>query len=85
MAENLASIFGAEKNGVNCPFYFKIGACRHGVQVDLQPIHGAVMSQQIVCVQLNRGRKWVCRSVRAIIALILFFLHRVQVFLNVTH
>ncbi|CAM6016823.1 unnamed protein product [Sphagnum balticum] len=68
MAENLASIFGTEKYGVNCPFYFKIGACRHGVQVDLQPIHGVV-----------------CRSVRAIIALILFFLHRVQVFLNVTH
>lgn len=29
-SENLASIFGTEKYGVNCPFYFKIGACRHG-------------------------------------------------------
>ena len=30
MAEYLASIFGTEKDRVNCPFYFKIGACRHG-------------------------------------------------------
>eukprot|EP00274_Cyanoptyche_gloeocystis_P004089 CAMPEP_0196653300 /NCGR_PEP_ID=MMETSP1086-20130531/2922_1 /TAXON_ID=77921 /ORGANISM="Cyanoptyche gloeocystis , Strain SAG4.97" /LENGTH=318 /DNA_ID=CAMNT_0041984427 /DNA_START=52 /DNA_END=1009 /DNA_ORIENTATION=+ len=30
MAEHLASIFGTEKDKVNCPFYFKIGACRHG-------------------------------------------------------
>ncbi|XP_068930446.1 splicing factor U2AF 35 kDa subunit-like isoform X2 [Petaurus breviceps papuanus] len=30
MAEYLASIFGAEKDKVNCSFYFKIGTCRHG-------------------------------------------------------
>lgn len=30
MAEHLASIFGTEKDRVNCPFFFKIGACRHG-------------------------------------------------------
>lgn len=30
MAEHLAAIFGTEKDRVNCPFYFKIGACRHG-------------------------------------------------------
>ena len=30
MAEHLASIFGTERDRVNCPFYFKIGACRHG-------------------------------------------------------
>jgi splicing factor U2AF subunit len=30
MAEHLASIFGTEKDRVNCPFYHKIGACRHG-------------------------------------------------------
>ncbi|PSC69462.1 splicing factor U2af small subunit B-like isoform A [Micractinium conductrix] len=30
MANHLASIFGTEKDRVNCPFYFKIGACRHG-------------------------------------------------------
>ncbi|CAH1797004.1 unnamed protein product, partial [Owenia fusiformis] len=32
MAEYLASIFGTEKDKVNCSFYFKIGACRHGTQ-----------------------------------------------------
>ncbi|ORX77596.1 RNA-binding domain-containing protein [Anaeromyces robustus] len=30
MAEHLASIFGTEKDKVNCSFYYKIGACRHG-------------------------------------------------------
>merc|ERR1712071_588446 len=29
-AEYLASIFGTEKDKVNCSFYYKIGACRHG-------------------------------------------------------
>ncbi|XP_050367339.1 splicing factor U2af small subunit B-like [Argentina anserina] len=30
MAKHLASMFATEKDRVNCPFYFKIGACRHG-------------------------------------------------------
>lgn len=30
MADHLARIFGTEEDKVNCPFYFKIGACRHG-------------------------------------------------------
>lgn len=30
MADRLASIYGTEKDKVNCSFYFKIGACRHG-------------------------------------------------------
>ncbi|KAG0259972.1 hypothetical protein DFQ27_003784 [Actinomortierella ambigua] len=30
MAEYLSSIYGTEKDKVNCSFYFKIGACRHG-------------------------------------------------------
>jgi len=29
-AEYLASIFGTEKDKVNCSFFFKMGACRHG-------------------------------------------------------
>jgi splicing factor U2AF subunit len=29
-AEHLAGIYGTEKDKVNCPFYWKIGACRHG-------------------------------------------------------
>jgi splicing factor U2AF 35 kDa subunit len=30
MASYLASIFGTEQDKVNCSFYYKIGACRHG-------------------------------------------------------
>lgn len=30
MAERAARILGTEEDKVNCPFYFKIGACRHG-------------------------------------------------------
>ncbi|WZN67118.1 small subunit of splicing factor U2af [Chloropicon roscoffensis] len=30
MASLKAEVFGTEKDRVNCPFYFKIGACRHG-------------------------------------------------------
>lgn len=30
MAKKLAGIFGTEEDKVNCPFYYKIGACRHG-------------------------------------------------------
>ncbi|UZJ52561.1 hypothetical protein CBS101457_001881 [Exobasidium rhododendri] len=30
MASYLASIYGTEQDKVNCSFYFKIGACRHG-------------------------------------------------------
>jgi splicing factor U2AF 35 kDa subunit len=29
MAKHLARIHGTEEDRVNCPFYFKIGACRH--------------------------------------------------------
>jgi splicing factor U2AF 35 kDa subunit len=30
MADHLARIFGTEEDKVNCPFFYKIGACRHG-------------------------------------------------------
>ena len=30
MAEKLARLYGTEEDKVNCPFYFKIGACRYG-------------------------------------------------------
>ncbi|PWN25549.1 RNA-binding domain-containing protein, partial [Jaminaea rosea] len=30
MASHLASIYGTEQDKVNCSFYYKIGACRHG-------------------------------------------------------
>ncbi|KAJ9450336.1 Splicing factor U2af small subunit B [Diplonema papillatum] len=29
-AGGLANLYGTEKDRVNCPFYFKTGACRHG-------------------------------------------------------
>jgi splicing factor U2AF subunit len=29
MARHLARIHGTEEDKINCPFYFKIGACRH--------------------------------------------------------
>lgn len=29
-AHRLAKIFGTEEDTINCPFYYKIGACRHG-------------------------------------------------------
>lgn len=32
MAEHLARIIGTEEDRVNCPFFWKIGACRHGDQ-----------------------------------------------------
>jgi splicing factor U2AF subunit len=32
MADYLASIFATEKDKVNCSFFFKIGACRHGAK-----------------------------------------------------
>jgi len=30
MADHLARIFGTEEDRINCPFFYKIGACRHG-------------------------------------------------------
>lgn len=30
MAKRLSRIYGTEEDKVNCSFYFKIGACRHG-------------------------------------------------------
>jgi splicing factor U2AF subunit len=47
MAERLAGIIGTEEDKVNCSFYFKIGACRHGdncTRIHLKP----TQSQTIV-------------------------------------
>jgi splicing factor U2AF subunit len=38
MAENLARIIGSEDDKVNCPFYFKNGACRYGNRCTRQHI-----------------------------------------------
>eukprot|EP00662_Eupelagonemidae_sp_cell21_P001245 gene1245-18556_t len=29
-AGGLANLYGTEKDKVNCPFYYKMGACRNG-------------------------------------------------------
>ncbi|XP_022246103.1 splicing factor U2af 38 kDa subunit-like isoform X3 [Limulus polyphemus] len=49
MAEYLASIFGTEKDKVNCSFYFKIGACRHGDRCSR--IHNKPTFSQTVLIQ----------------------------------
>ena len=54
MAEYLASIFGTEKDKVNCTFYFKIGACRHGetcTRIHNKP----TFSQTIVLVSMYKS------------------------------
>ncbi|XP_018871136.1 splicing factor U2AF 26 kDa subunit isoform X9 [Gorilla gorilla gorilla] len=54
MAEYLASIFGTEKDKVNCSFYFKIGACRHGDRCSR--LHNkSTFSQTIVLLSLYRN------------------------------
>ncbi len=51
MAEHLASIFGTEKDKVNCSFYFKIGACRHGDRCSR--IHNKPTFSQTVVLQVK--------------------------------
>jgi len=54
MAEHLASIFGTEKDRVNCPFYFKIGACRHGDRCSR--LHNKpTISQTILCTNMYQN------------------------------
>ena len=47
MAQHLAKIFGTEEDKVNCPFYFKIGACRHGDRCSRQH-HKPPFSQTMI-------------------------------------
>lgn len=46
MAYYLASIYGTEKDKVNCSFYYKIGACRHGLKCT--KLHNAPAYSQTV-------------------------------------
>ena len=48
MADRLAKIFGTEEDKVNCPFYFKIGACRHGDTCTR--IHNKPPLSQTICI-----------------------------------
>ena len=34
MAQRLARLYGTEEDKVNCPFWHKMGACRHGTACD---------------------------------------------------
>jgi splicing factor U2AF subunit len=46
-AAYLASIIGTEKDRVNCPFYFKVGACRHGDRCERRHLKPA-LSQTVL-------------------------------------
>ena len=47
MAQHLAKIFGTEEDKVNCPFYLKMGACRHGDRCSRQH-HRPPFSQTVL-------------------------------------
>ncbi|KAJ4459053.1 putative Splicing factor U2af 38 kDa subunit [Paratrimastix pyriformis] len=49
MAQKLAQIYGTEQDKVNCPFYFKMGACRHGDRCSRQ--HNRPLFSQSVLIQ----------------------------------
>mmetsp|Transcript_69565 Transcript_69565/g.115582 ORF Transcript_69565/g.115582 Transcript_69565/m.115582 type:complete len:310 (-) Transcript_69565:423-1352(-) len=49
MAQHLAKIFGTEEDKVNCPFYLKMGACRHGDRCSR--IHNRPILSQTVLLQ----------------------------------
>ncbi|ELV10521.1 Splicing factor U2AF 35 kDa subunit [Tupaia chinensis] len=61
MAEYLASIFGTEKDKVNCSFYFKIGACRHGDRCSR--LHNRpTFSQTVALLNVYRNPQNSCQS-----------------------
>lgn len=62
MADYLASIYGTEKDKVNCSFYFKIGACRHGDRCSRKHVK-PMFSQTILVynVYQNPGHEVNCR------------------------
>ncbi|KAL1495356.1 hypothetical protein AB1Y20_016725 [Prymnesium parvum] len=49
MAQHLAKIFGTEEDKVNCPFYQKMGACRHGDRCSR--IHNRPVLSQTIMLQ----------------------------------
>jgi len=54
MAQRLARIHGTEEDKVNCPFYFKIGACRHGDRCS-RIHHRPAFSQTILIKNIYRN------------------------------
>lgn len=64
MAEHLVSIYGTEKDKVNCPFYYKIGACRHGDRCSR--IHNKpLFSQTILLTNLYTSPEQITAAARA--------------------
>jgi len=47
MADRLAKVFGTEDDRVNCPFYAKIGTCRHGDRCSR--LHNKPLFSQSIC------------------------------------
>lgn len=54
MANYLASIYGTEQDKVNCSFYYKIGACRHGDKCSRKHVKPSY-SQTILCKNLYQN------------------------------
>jgi len=65
MASHLANIFGTEQDRVNCSFYYKIGACRHGDRCSRKHIRPP-FSQTILLpnVYHNPAHDPVCKNYR---------------------
>nr|7C08_A Chain A, Splicing factor U2AF 23 kDa subunit [Schizosaccharomyces pombe 972h-]7C08_D Chain D, Splicing factor U2AF 23 kDa subunit [Schizosaccharomyces pombe 972h-]7C08_G Chain G, Splicing factor U2AF 23 kDa subunit [Schizosaccharomyces pombe 972h-]7C08_J Chain J, Splicing factor U2AF 23 kDa subunit [Schizosaccharomyces pombe 972h-]7C08_M Chain M, Splicing factor U2AF 23 kDa subunit [Schizosaccharomyces pombe 972h-]7C08_P Chain P, Splicing factor U2AF 23 kDa subunit [Schizosaccharomyces pomb len=54
MASHLASIYGTEQDKVNCSFYYKIGACRHGERCYRKHVKPN-FSQTILCPNMYKN------------------------------
>lgn len=64
MAEHYVSVYGTEKDKLNCPFYVKIGACRHGDRCSR--IHNKpVFSQTILLHNLYQSPEQFCNAALA--------------------
>ena len=63
-ATHLARIHGTEEDRVNCPFYFKIGACRHGDRCSRQH-HRPLFSQTVIIQHMWQNPKAVAAATSA--------------------
>lgn len=64
MAEHYVAVYGTEKDKVNCPFYVKIGACRHGDRCSR--FHNKpVFSQTILLQNLYQSPDQICAAALA--------------------
>lgn len=64
MAEHYVSVYGTEKDKVNCPFYVKAGACRHGDRCSR--VHNKpVFSQTILLQNLYQSPAQICATAAA--------------------